>query len=79
MTMIVEQSVKHELAGETEVLGENLPQCHFVHHKSHMTYPRLPRWEAGELWHGLNSMIDVEYSSFITGSAERNLIFLLQI
>jgi hypothetical protein len=49
-----------ELAGETEGLGENLPQCHFVHKKSHMTWPAIepgpPRWEAGdlppELWHG---------------------------
>jgi hypothetical protein len=30
--MIMEKSVEL-LARETEVLGENLPQCRFVHHK----------------------------------------------
>jgi hypothetical protein len=50
--MIVEQSVESELAGETEVLGGNLPQCHFIYLKSHMTCPGIepgpPRWEAGD-------------------------------
>jgi hypothetical protein len=31
----VEQSVEC-LGGETEVPGENLSQCRFVHHKSHI-------------------------------------------
>jgi hypothetical protein len=49
MMVIVEQLVEWRLAGETEVLGENLPQPYFVHHKSHMTWPGLepgpPRWD----------------------------------
>jgi hypothetical protein len=35
--MDVEQLAELELAKETEVLGENLPYCHFICHKSHMT------------------------------------------
>jgi hypothetical protein len=35
--MSVEQSVELELSEKTEVLGENLPQCHFAYQKSHMT------------------------------------------
>jgi hypothetical protein len=37
MMVIVEQSVERKLTGKTEVLGENFPQSHFVHHKTHMT------------------------------------------
>jgi hypothetical protein len=48
MMVIVEQLV----AGETEVLGENLPQRLFVHYKPHMTRPRLEpgplQWEASD-------------------------------
>jgi hypothetical protein len=31
--MIVKEEMECRLAGETEVLGENLPQATFVHHK----------------------------------------------
>jgi hypothetical protein len=35
--MMMENLVEWRLARETEVFGENLPQRHFVHHKSHLT------------------------------------------
>jgi hypothetical protein len=52
MMVIVEQLVEWISAGETEVLGENLPQRHFVHHKRHMNRtglePGPPLWEASD-------------------------------
>jgi hypothetical protein len=50
--MIVEKQMECRLAGETEVLGENLHLRHFCpSQKSHMTRPVIEpgpsRWEAG--------------------------------
>jgi hypothetical protein len=69
--MSVEQSVEWA-AGETEVLGENLPQRLFVHHKSYMTWPGLepgpPHWDVSDyppmIWHDLLLMF-LLFSKFI--------------
>jgi hypothetical protein len=47
--MIMEKSVEW-LAGETEVLGENLPQCRFVHHKPHANPGRRGGEPASNRW-----------------------------
>jgi hypothetical protein len=46
--MNIEYLMELGLEEETEVLGENLPQRHFVHHKFHLTEPGPPRWEASD-------------------------------
>jgi hypothetical protein len=63
--MMIEKLVEW-LAGETEVLGENLPQCRFVHHITHMLpgrEPGPPRWEASdkplELRHDLDADVNL--------------------
>jgi hypothetical protein len=38
MIMMIEKLVEL-LTGETEALEGNLPQCHSVHHKSHILFP----------------------------------------
>jgi hypothetical protein len=39
--MNMEQLAEWEFTRETEVLEENLPQCHFIHHKSYMASPGI--------------------------------------
>jgi hypothetical protein len=39
VTVMIENLVEWRVAGETEILGENLSQRHFVHHKSHLPDP----------------------------------------
>jgi hypothetical protein len=50
MRMIVEQLVEWRMTGKTEVLGENLPQRYFVHHKipHDQTRARTPGHRGGK-------------------------------
>jgi hypothetical protein len=53
--MPMDKLVEWWLTRETEVLGENMPQCHSVHHKPHTLCPDAsPGRRRGkpELWHG---------------------------
>jgi hypothetical protein len=50
--MMMENLVERRLAGETDEVGDNPSQDHFVHQKSHLTRPGLepgpPLWEASD-------------------------------
>jgi hypothetical protein len=71
------------LARETEVLGENLPECRFVHHKPHMLCPDANRGRRGgkpatnRLSYG-TAMPDVNYVRFevLTAVTMKVAVFL---
>jgi hypothetical protein len=69
MLMSVEQSVEC-LAGKTEVLGENLPQRRFVHHKFQMTRPGFE--------HGQWSIIMLHRSPGATHDTSRLAVHVIQ-
>jgi hypothetical protein len=65
--MSVEQSVEWELVGETEVLGENLQQCHFVHHKSHITW--LGSYPGRRGWKPAANRLSYDTTSYVNETA----------
>jgi hypothetical protein len=68
--MSVEDLVEQEWAREAEVQKENLPQCHFVHQKSHMTckaqhHNLMITHPQKHLVHGLTSVHDLHQLAYI--------------
>jgi hypothetical protein len=67
LKMIMEKQMECRLAGETEVLGENLPQRHFCPSQNPTTWPDpgfnpgrrggKPARNLPELWRGLSSCL----------------------
>jgi hypothetical protein len=64
--MIVEKQMECRLAGETEVLEENLPQCHFIRHKPHTLFPDANPGRRG---------VKLVYNRLSYGTAKKYSIF----
>jgi hypothetical protein len=74
MMMSVEQWVEWELAGETEVFGENLSQYHFDHNKWQMAWPviELGKPATNRLSYG-SSLVEMKRD----GRSRTNAVFLV--
>jgi hypothetical protein len=71
MMTSVEQSVEWELTEETEVPGENLLQCHSVHHKSHMNWPGIgpeQAWVMALSWLNHYPIVTINVQNVLRGS-----------
>jgi hypothetical protein len=66
--MRVGQLVEYELARETEARGGNLPQCHFVYHKSHMNWLRIKPWPSQSLSFSVPRDIFLNWDKWIWGT-----------
>jgi hypothetical protein len=76
MRMIVEKQLECRLSGETEVLGENLPHRHFVHHKIPRDQARIwsrrltawamvpPQFEVTVFWYVILHSLDRKMHTF---------------
>jgi hypothetical protein len=65
--VMMENLVEWRLAGETEVLGENLPQRHFFHHKSYLPDPGS----------NLDRRGGIEYTKFVKEFLLENIILII--
>jgi hypothetical protein len=82
--MVIVEKLEWRLAGETEVLEENLPQRHFVHHKFHMTRPGLnPGRRGGKIASNrlsYGAALNITYKTFFPAtpnSSPTNILLLL--
>jgi hypothetical protein len=50
-------NVEQLVAGETQVLGVDQRQCHFAHHKSHITWPRVEETEPPRFRQSLGKLV----------------------
>jgi hypothetical protein len=75
--MNMKQLMEWELTEETQILRGNLPQCHFVHHKSHISWPGIEpgpqRWKTDNEWYCIKCWSRVKFGKIIASDESRGI------